>query len=490
MYYLALDQGTTSVRSILYNSDAQALHVCQLPITMHYPQPGWVEQDPEELYQLQLNSMHQVVSESGISWKEIAGIGITNQRETTVVWNKNTGKPMYSAIVWQDRRTSDFCNALQNDHKEAMVKNKTGLKIDAYFSASKIRWIRKQLDIHANEQDLVFGTVDSWIIWNLTGGNTHATDPTNASRTMLFDIHKQKWDSELCELFEVPSTWLPEIRSSTSSFGVASDLPAHIPIVGVAGDQQSAMVGHGCFNRGDAKNTYGTGCFMLMNTGSEAVASQHGLLTILLVGKDGRPCYGLEGSVFMAGAVVQWLRDSLGLIQNSSDSESLATSVSDTGGVFLVPAFAGLGSPYWDMYARASIQGMSRYTTKAHIVRAGLESIAFQTAELLYAMQQDTHLSLKELRVDGGACKNNFLMQFQSDLLQSSVSRPWDIEATAKGAAFLCMWGLGHIHSSEIRDKISLEKQFEPAMDPASSASMMKYWKKAVQRSLQWVEKS
>ncbi|MBP6664353.1 MAG: glycerol kinase GlpK, partial [Chitinophagales bacterium] len=442
-YILALDQGTTSSRAILFNEKAQIVGIAQREFTQIYPQAGWVEHNPNEIWDTQLATAQQVLTQCGVTATQIAAIGITNQRETTVVWDKKTGKAIYNAIVWQDRRTADTCTDLKNKGFEPYIRENTGLVIDAYFSGTKIKWILDNVPDareKAEKGQLLFGTIDTWLIWKLTNGKTHATDYSNASRTMLYNIANLAWDKQLLAELNIPAKMLPKVLNSSDNYGTTTPElfgGTAIPITGVAGDQQAALFGQACFTQGMAKNTYGTGCFMLMNTGTERIRSKNGLLTTIAWGLNGTVEYALEGSVFIAGAAIQWLRDGLRLIDSAADSEFYANKVPNSDGVYVVPAFAGLGAPYWDMYARGAIFGLTRRTTKAHLVRATLESLAYQTRDVLKAMEADSGLKLRTLRVDGGACANNLLMQFQADILDTPVERPALVETTAMGAAYL-----------------------------------------------------
>ncbi|HLF63293.1 MAG TPA: glycerol kinase GlpK, partial [Saprospiraceae bacterium] len=469
----------------------QIVAVAQQEFKQLFPQPGWVEHDPMEIWESQLNTLKEVLDKATIKPEQIAAIGITNQRETTIVWDRKTGKPVCNAIVWQDRRTADICNALKKENLDEYVQQTTGLVIDAYFSGTKIKWILDQhpsIRAKAESGDVIFGTVDSWLIYKLTGGSVHATDYSNASRTMLYDIHQCHWDQKLCAALRVPTTMLPEVRSSSGSFGVAhADVTgAEIPICGVAGDQQAALFGQLCHSPGMAKNTYGTGCFMLMHTGHEAVQSKNGLLTTIAWGHEGQIEYALEGSVFVAGAAIQWLRDGLGIINTSSESEALANSIKDNGDVYFVPAFTGLGTPHWDMQARGMIVGLTRGTHRAHLVRAALESIAYQTADVLKAMQQDGGIQLQALRVDGGAVSNNFLMQFQADILGVPVVRPKLTESTALGAAYLAGLGSGFWTRHELAAHWQIDRTFEPRMNNAERERLLHRWRQAVEKAKGW----
>jgi glycerol kinase len=490
-YILALDQGTTSSRAILFDEAGWIKGVAQKEFKQYFPQPGWVEHDPEEIWTSQWEVATEVIQKTGIKADEIAAIGITNQRETTVVWDKKTGKPVYHAIVWQDRRTAEICERLKADQYEEYIAEHTGLVVDAYFSGTKIHWLLENVPgvrERAEKGELLFGTIDTWLLWKLTAGKTHATDYSNASRTMIYNIRSLQWDPLLLEALRIPSQLLPQVLPSSGHFGVTeiSLFGSSIPICGVAGDQQSALFGQVCWSPGMAKNTYGTGCFMLMNTGDQCIRSKNGLLTTIAWGLDGRVFYALEGAVFNAGSAVQWLRDGLGIIPSSKDSEAMATAVPDTGGVYLVPAFTGLGAPYWDMYARGSILGLTRGTTRQHIVRATLESLAYQTKDVLGSMTSESGIHLTELRVDGGAAANNFLMQFQADILPAKVIRPVIIETTALGAAYLAGLAIGLWTRSEIQNQWRREADFVPHMDSAEVDRLYGGWKKAVGRSLDW----
>ncbi len=491
-YILAFDQGTTSSRAILFDKDANIVSVAQKEFTQIFPKPGWVEHDPNEIWQSQIDVAREAVAKANIQPTEIAAIGITNQRETAIIWDKETGKPIYNAIVWQDRRTAGFCDELKARGLEQYVKENTGLVIDAYFSGTKINWILNNIEgarQKAHEGKLCFGTDDTWLIWNLTKGKVHATDYSNASRTLIYNIKDLKWDEKLLHEFDIPASLLPEVLPSSGKFGVTNPdvfFDVEIPIAGVAGDQQSALFGQTCFEPGMAKNTYGTGCFMLMNTGTERVASKHGLLTTIAWSVEGKVEYALEGSVFIAGAAIQWLRDGLKLIDAAQDSEFFAMKVEDTGGVYVVPAFAGLGAPYWDMYARGGIFGLTRGTEKAHLIRATLESLAFQTFDILEVMEKDAGIQLKKLKVDGGACANNLLMQFQADILDTKVERPKVIETTALGAAYLAGMAVGFYKKEELAKNEYINACFEPKMKPEKREKLLKGWKKAVERTKDW----
>ncbi|QZT34853.1 glycerol kinase GlpK [Caldalkalibacillus thermarum TA2.A1] len=491
-YILALDQGTTSSRAILFDKQGQIVGIAQKEFEQIYPQPGWVEHDPMEIWGTQSGVAREVLERTGIKPQQVAAIGITNQRETTVVWDKQTGKPIYNAIVWQDRRTADICDELKQKGLEEYIKENTGLVIDAYFSGTKVKWILDHVEgarEKAEAGELLFGTIDSWLIWKLTGGRAHVTDYSNASRTMLYNIKELAWDERLLKELDIPPSILPEVKPSSHVYGVTDPSTfggAQIPIAGVAGDQQAALFGQTCFEEGMAKNTYGTGCFLLMNTGETPVTSQSGLLTTIAWGIDGKVEYALEGSIFIAGAAVQWLRDGLKLIDSAPDSEYYATKVDDTDGVYVVPAFAGLGAPYWDMYARGAIFGLTRGTRKEHIIRATLESLAYQTKDVLDAMQKDAGLKLKTLKVDGGAVTNNFLMQFQADILGVNVERPKVTETTALGAAYLAGLEVGFWNKDEIIHNAQLDTTFQPHMSAEKRDTLYKKWQKAVKRTMNW----
>lgn len=490
-FILALDQGTTSSRAIVFDRNGLQLASAQKEFTQIYPQPGWVEHNPEEIWSSQAGVAKEAVKKAGLSGNDIAAIGITNQRETTVVWDRSTGKPVYNAIVWQDRRTADLCDRLKSDGYAKTILDKTGLIIDAYFSATKVNWILsyvKDARLLAEKGRLAFGTVDSWLIWNLTKGKIHITDVSNASRTMLFNIHTLSWDKDLLDIFEIPASMLPEVRSSSDLFGNSVELlEREIPVAGIAGDQQAALFGQMCTAPGMVKNTYGTGCFMMMNIGNKPIESKSKLLTTIAwkIGKE--TIYALEGSIFIAGAVVQWLRDGLGIIKNSGDVEKLAEGVSDSEGVYFVPAFAGLGAPHWNQHARGTIVGITRGSTAAHIARAALDSIAYQTLEVLLAMQKDSGIDIRELRVDGGATVNNNLMQFQSELLRARVVRPRITETTALGAAYLAGIAVKYWENmDEIGRQWQVDKVFEPKMDQEKIKVMIKGWNRAVKATESW----
>ena len=492
-YVIALDQGTTSSRALLLDHDANVVAVTQREFTQIYPKAGWVEHDPMEIWASQSSTLHEVVAKADIKPDTIAAIGITNQRETTIVWEKATGKPVYNAIVWQCRRTADITDKLKEDGHEDYIRKTTGLVVDPYFSGSKIKWILDNVEgarEKAERGELLFGTVDTWLVWKLTQGRVHVTDYTNASRTMLFNIHTKQWDDKMLELLDIPRSMLPEVKNSSEIYGqtnIGGMGGVRIPVSGIAGDQQAALYGHLCVNAGQAKNTYGTGCFMLMHTGDKAVQSHNGLLTTIACAADGSPAYALEGSIFMAGASIQWLRDELRFIHDSADSEYFAQKVPDCNGVYVVPAFTGLGAPYWDPYARGAIVGLSRGANRNHVVRATLESIAYQTRDVLEAMEHDSDTKLQALRVDGGATANNFLMQFQADILNTKVERPEVKEVTALGAAYLAGLATGFWKNlDELQDKAKVERTFVPDADAEKRDRRYKGWKKAVKRALQW----
>ncbi len=491
-YILSLDQGTTSSRAILFDNEQNIVALAQKEFNQYYPHSGWVEHNPMEIYSSQYAVMMEAVTESGIAIEDIAAIGITNQRETTVVWDRNTGRPVYNAIVWQCRRTAPICDELERRGLKDYIKKTTGLVLDAYFSATKIKWILDNVEgarEKAERGDLLFGTVDSWLLWKLTGGKVHATDYTNASRTMLYDIHRLCWDEKLLAELDIPRSMLPQVCDSSHVYGTCNIQGVDVPIAGIAGDQQAALFGQGCFEKGDAKNTYGTGCFLLMNTGDEACESRHGLVTTIAVGLEGKVQYALEGSVFVGGAVIQWLRDQMRFIREARDAEYFAQKVDSTEGVYFVPAFTGLGAPYWDMYARGAIVGITRGTKPEHIIRAAQESIAFQSADLVLAMEMDTGAKMTELKVDGGASRDRFLMQFQADILGKQVRRPMIRETTALGAAYLAGLATGVWKDrEEIRKLWHCDSTFEPAKDEAWRGEQFKGWNKAVGRSLHWAD--
>ncbi len=493
---LALDQGTTSSRAIIFDHGGGIRAVAQREFRQIYPQAGWVEHDPEEVWQSQLTTAREVLAKAGLPAKDIAAIGITNQRETTVVWDRKTGQPIHNAIVWQDRRTANFCDELKRAGHAELIQRKAGLVIDAYFSGSKVRWLLDHVPgarARAQRGELAFGTIDTWLLWKLTAGRCHFTDPSNASRTMLFNLHTRQWDDELLAVLGVPPELLPEIRPSSEGYGeiTADLLGSPVRVAGMAGDQQAALFGQSCFTRGLAKNTYGTGCFMLMNIGPKPAPSKHQLLTTVAWQVDGQTDFALEGSVFIGGAVVQWLRDGLGLIKSAPEVEALAASVPDSGGVYLVPAFAGLGAPHWDQYARGTISGITRGTTAGHLARAALEGIAFQVAEVLDVMKQDSGGAMNELRVDGGACANDLLMQFQADILQVPVVRPKVTETTALGAAYLAGLATGFWKNrTELQDAWQCDRRFEPRMSTVEAAHRRSRWAEALDRARDWEEHS
>lgn len=493
-YILTLDQGTTSSRAILFDKNGKIASLAQKEFKQIYPKPGWVEHDPMEIWSSQASVITESIVKGNFNPEDIVAIGITNQRETTIVWEKATGKPVYNAIVWQDRRTSEYCDQLKKQGKDVLIREKTGLIIDAYFSATKIRWILNNIPgarEKAEKGELAFGTVDSWLVHNLTEGELHITDVSNASRTMLFNIHTLQWDKELLELFEIPAAMLPVVKPSSEVYGSSSGqlLGTKVPIAGIAGDQQSALFGHVCTHPGMVKNTYGTGCFMLMNIGDKPMMSKNNLLTTVAWKIGDRVQYALEGSIFVAGAVVQWLRDELKIISSASEIEALASSVEDTGGVYLVPAFAGLGAPHWNQYARGTMFGITRGTNRSHIARAALESIAFQTMEVLQAMESDSGISIKELRVDGGATQNNLLLQFQADVLKTSVVRPEITEVTAIGAAYLAGLAVGFWKDiAEIETQWKAEIKFGP--EKQDTEELVAGWKRAVKAVTYWATES
>ena len=490
-YIIALDQGTTSSRAVLFDELGQIKGIAQQEFRQLFPKSGWVEHDPQEIWKTQSDVLLRVISENNIAPSSIAAIGITNQRETTVIWDRKTGEPVYNAIVWQDKRTAYICEDLKSKGLTDYVRTNTGLVIDSYFSATKIKWILENVEgvrTKAEKGELAFGTIDTWLIWKLTGGKAHVTDYSNASRTMLYNIRGLKWDERMLKELDIPSSLLPEVRPSASQFGSWSFNGIEIPITGVAGDQQAALFGQACFEPGMAKNTYGTGCFMLMNTGTEIQLSKNGLITTIAWGLDGKVAYALEGSVFIAGAAVQWLRDSMHLIDQSKDSEYFAAKALGSNEVYVVPAFAGLGAPYWDMYARGAIFGLTRDTGKDHIIKATLESLAFQTKDILNAMQEDAGLKLASLKVDGGACANNMLMQFQADILGTEVERPVVIESTALGAAYLAGIQIGLWKKEDIIKNRKIQKRFTPLMEEQTRAKLYKGWQKAVERTMKWID--
>jgi glycerol kinase len=491
---LAIDQGTTGSTALVFSHEGEILGRAYSEFTQHYPRPGWVEHDPEEIWQVSRKVMAGALLESGLGQGELSAIGITNQRETVVVWDRETGEPVHRAIVWQSRQSAPICERLKTDGLEPLFREKTGLLIDPYFSGTKIRWLLDsdpQLQRRAEAGDLEFGTIDSWLLWKLTGGSSkagalHRTEPTNASRTLLYDIHNQQWDPELCEILNIPMSMLPEVRPSAGIFGetdVIEGLPAGIPIAGIVGDQQAALYGQGCWEPGQAKNTYGTGCFMLMNMGMQHPVSQNGLLTTVCCDAYGAPAYALEGSIFIAGAAVQWLRDELKIIGSASESDALAREIDDNEGVYLVPAFAGLGAPYWDMNARGALLGLTRGAGRAHLARAALEAIAYQTRDIMQVMNIDSDIEMTELRVDGGASMNNFLMQFQADILGVTVDRPKIVETTTAGSAYLAGLAVGVWNSPSDLDQIRrTDSRFEPQMDEKQRDELYQGWLSAVAR--------
>lgn len=493
-YILALDQGTTSSRSIIFNKKGDIISLAQKEFAQHYPMPGWVEHDPEEIWSSQIGTLGEALAKAGLSINDIAGIGITNQRETTVVWDKKSGKPVYNAIVWQDRRTASECEKLVSAGYTSMIKDKTGLIPDAYFSATKLAWILDQVPDareKAEEGELAFGTIDSWLVWNLTGGKVHVTDVSNASRTMLFNIHSLEWDTELLSLFNIPASMLPEVRSSSELYGVTGKIVpgSAIPIAGIAGDQQAALFGQMCIQPGMVKNTYGTGCFMLMHTGEKAFESHNNLLTTIAWKIGDHTSYALEGSVFIAGAAVQWLRDGLKVIHTSGEIETLVGELEDSDGVYMVPAFAGLGAPYWNPHARGSIFGLTRGTTSAHIAKAVLDSIAFQTYDVLKCMEADTGIRIAELRVDGGGTVNDRLMQFQSDMINTKVIRPRVTETTALGAAYLAGLAVGYWPDIEsIQQQWQVSKSYSPTMDEEQRDQCIDGWRRATNAAIAWAD--
>ena len=483
-YILTLDEGTTSARAVLFDKGGNAVSAAQREFKQIYPQPGFVEHDPVEIFSVQYAAVTEAITAIGASAEEIAAVGVTNQRETTIIWDKNTGEPIYNAIVWQCRRTSEMCDKLRADGLEEYIRKTTGLRIDAYFSATKIKWILDNVPSardRAENGELLFGTVDTWLIWKLSGGKIHVTDRTNAARTMLYDIHTLTWDKRILEILQIPKCMLPEVRSSSEIYGNVNILGAEIPVSGIAGDQQAALFGQKCFCEGDIKNTYGTGCFLLMNTGGTAFESKNGLITTIAADAGDNICYALEGSVFVGGAVIQWLRDELGLIASAAESEKAALSVPDSSGVYIVPAFAGLGAPYWDMYARGTICGLTRGSGKNHIIRACLEAIAYQTNDLITALKADTGLPINHIRADGGAAANNFLMQFQADISDVGVIRPVQTEATAAGAAYLAGLAVGFWkNKNEILRLPDKQTEFKPAITAKRREALTDGWKRAV----------
>jgi len=490
-YIIAIDQGTTSSRSVLFDENGHQVAISQQEFEQIFPKSGWVEHNPQEILDSQLATFKNLIKDNAIDASDIAGIGITNQRETTVVWNKSTGKAIYNAIVWQDKRTAPICEDLKNKGLEDYVKTTTGLVIDSYFSGTKIKWILDNVDgarTLAEKGELLFGTIDTWLLWNLTNGKVHATDYSNASRTMIFNIKTLEWDEKLLDALDIPKNMLPEVKPSSFHFGDFEYDNYKIPVAGMAGDQQAALFGQACFDKGEAKNTYGTGCFMLMNTGENLQYSQNGLLTTIAWGIDNKVYYALEGSVFIAGAAIQWLRDGLQMIKSAEESEAIAAQVDGDNPVYVVPAFAGLGAPYWDMYARGAIFGLTRDTGKNHLVKATLDSMAYQTKDLVNAMQEDSKIELSSLKVDGGACANNVLMQFQSDILDTEIERPKNIESTALGAAYLAGIAIGLWKQQDIISNKKIERRFTPSMEDQQRKKLYKGWQKAVDRTMNWEE--
>jgi len=491
-YILALDQGTTSSRSILFDHHGAIQAVAQKEFEQHFPKPGWVEHDPNEIWSSQISTATEALSRAGIGADQIAAIGITNQRETTIVWDRSTGKPIHNAIVWQDRRTSGLCDQLRDAGHVDTFRDKTGLILDAYFSGTKIKWILDHVDgarERAKRGELAFGTVDSWLVWKLTRGAQHTTDATNASRTLLYNIHTGDWDDDLLRLLDIPRAMLPDVRDSSTVYGTTNtdNISGAVPIAGIAGDQQAALFGQMCVEPGLGKNTFGTGAFMVQNTGTEAVTSENNLLTTIAYQINGETTYALEGSIFIAGAVVQWLRDGLEIIRSAPEVEDLARDVDDNGGVYLVPAFVGLGAPHWDQYARGVVTGITRGATKAHLARAAIEAMAYQVADVIDAMEADSGIDTPELRVDGGAAANNLLLQFQSDILGIPVVRPKTLETTALGAAYLAGLGVGYWNDlDDVRTQWKLDRKFTPAMDPEHAQELRAGWTKAVNRSKNW----
>lgn len=490
-YILSIDQGTTSTRAILFDKKGNKVHVAQQEFPQYFPHPGWVEHDPNEIWSSTLSVIGGVMSKDTISPEQVKGIGITNQRETSLIWDKTTGEPIYNAIVWQSRQTEDICLDLKNRGLEPLIRQKTGLLIDPYFSATKIKWILSNVEgarEKAEKGDLLFGTVDTWLIWKLTDGKKHVTDYSNASRTLLYNIHELKWDEELLNLLDIPASLLPKVEASSHIYGYTTKnnfFGAEVPISGIAGDQQAALFGQACFEKGMVKNTYGTGCFMLMNTGEEVIHSDNGLLTTIAWGIDGKVQYALEGSIFVAGSAIQWLRDGLRLFRHSSESETFAKKVTDTDGVYLVPAFVGLGAPYWESDVRGAVFGLTRGTTKEHFIRATLESLAYQTKDILDAMEDDSHISLKKLRVDGGAVSNNLLMQFQADILQVPVEKSSTEETTALGAAYLAGLAIGFWKDQdEIAKHWKIKQSYSPTMSLNKRDALYSGWKEAVKSTI------
>lgn len=493
-YVIALDQGTTSSRAIIFNHQGEIVNVAQKDFTQHFPEPGWVEHNPEAIWSTQLSVMQEAIAKARVREDEIAAVGITNQRETTMIWDRKTGEPIARAIVWQDRRTARYCDSLKEEHGE-FIRKKTGLVIDAYFSASKVRWLLDNVEgarEKAEKGELAFGTVDSWLVWRLTEGKVHVTDPSNASRTMLFNIHTMQWDNELLELFQVPKSLLPEVKSSSEIYGYVDSryiLGGKVPIAGIAGDQQAALFGQMCTKKGMVKNTYGTGCFLLMNTGEEVVESKNNLLSTVAWKIGDKITYALEGGVFVGGAAIQWVRDGLRAIRTSDAINSLAATVEDNGGVYFVPCLAGMGAPYWDQYARGTIIGITRGTTDAHIARATLEGIALQVHDIVRAMEKDVGQETQEFRVDGGASASDLLMQIQADVFQFDIIRPKVLETTALGAAYLAGLAVGFWNSTEeISEQWQRDRSFSPEMEKEKLEKILRYWNKAVKAAQQWVE--
>lgn len=491
-YIVALDQGTTSSRAIVFDHEQRIVAVGQKEFQQFYPQPGWVEHDPMEIWATQYGVLQEALAKADITMADVAAIGIANQRETTIVWEKETGRPIYNALVWQCRRTAALCDELKAEGWSDYIRETTGLVIDAYFSATKISWILDHVPgarERAQKGELLFGTVDSWLVWKLTGGAVHVTDYTNASRTMLYNIRELKWDDKLLERLQIPKCMLPEVRNSSEIYGYVQSEGVQVPIAGIAGDQQAALFGQACFTKGSAKNTYGTGCFLLMNVGREFISSKNGLITTVAATMNDEVEYALEGSIFVGGAVIQWLRDELRILETAAESETYAASLEDNGGVYLVPAFVGLGAPYWDMYARGSIFGLTRGAGRSHIVRAALEAIAYQTNDVLQVMAEDAGQTVTELKVDGGACRNDFLMQFQADIINCVVKRPAITETTALGVAYLAGLAVNYWSSKEeIAQRWHAQQQFAPQMEQAVREENCRGWQKAVSKAMHWTE--
>ena len=488
-YIIALDQGTTSSRTVLFDEKGHQIAIAQQEFKQLFPKSGWVEHKPQEILDSQLSTFRNLIKNNNIPVSDIAAIGITNQRETTVIWNKTTGKPIYNAIVWQDKRTASICEDLKKEGLESYVKKNTGLVIDSYFSGTKIKWILENVENArelAQKDELLFGTIDTWLLWHLTNGKVHATDYSNASRTMLFNIKTLQWDDKLLTALGIPKNMLPKVKPSSFHFGDFEYDGHNIPVAGIAGDQQAALFGQACFDKGEAKNTYGTGCFMLMNTGEDLQYSKNGLLTTIAWGIDNKVYYALEGSVFIAGAAIQWLRDGLQMINSAEESETIAAQVEGDNPVYVVPAFAGLGAPYWDMYARGAIFGLTRDTGKNHLVKATLESLAYQTNDLVNAMQEDSNIALSSLKVDGGASANNLLMQFQADILNTEIERPKNVESTALGAAYLAGIAIGLWQQKDIISNKTIERTFVSTMDNNRREKLIKGWQKAIKRTMNW----